>query len=184
MQRDCFPNELVYLSLPDRDKPKEVPNLVNNLDLFLDDKGLIRSRGCIAKSLRVSYAIQNPILIGKGHKLIELIVEFYHYRCKHLGLQTTLNNVRTGGFWIPKMGQVIKSILSRCISCRKFNSLAFRYPRMTNLPKNRVNLVKPFQHTGVDFTDHLWVKNEGEVVKMYILLFTFKCLCCTYRVSA
>ena len=175
MQRDCFPNELVYLSLPDCDKPKDVPNLVNNLDLFLDDKGLIRSRGRIAKSLRVSYDIQNPVLMGKGHKLTELIVEFYHYSCKHLGLQTTLNSVRTGGFWIPKMRQVVKSILSKCIICRKFNSLSFRYPRMTNLPKHRVKLVKPFQHTGVDFTGHLWVKNEeGEVVKMYILL--FKCL--------
>ena len=51
MQKDCFPNELVNLSLPDCDKPKDVSNLVNNLDLFLDDKGLIRSRGCIAKSL-------------------------------------------------------------------------------------------------------------------------------------
>ena len=71
------------------------------------------------------------------------------------------------------MRQVIKSILSRCITCRKFNVLSFCYPRMMNLPKHRVNLVKPFQHTGVDFTGHLWVKNEeGEVVKLYILLFT------------
>ena len=121
----------------------------------------------------MSYDIQNPVLMGKGHKLTELIVEFYHYSCKHLGLQTTLNNVRTGGFWIPKMRQVVKSILSKCIICRKFNTLSFRYPRVTNLPKHRVTLVKPFQHTGVDFTGHLWVKNEeGEVVKMYILLFT------------
>ena len=172
MQRDCFHNELAYLSLPDCDKPKDIPNLVNNLDLFLDDKGLIRSRGCIAKSLRVSYDIQNPVLMGKGHKLTELIVEFYHYNCKHLGLQTTLNNVRTGGFWIPKMRQVVKSILSKCIICRKFNSLSFHYLGMTNLRKHRVNLMKPFQHTGVDFTGHLWVKNEGEVAKMYILLFT------------
>ena len=44
MQKDCFSNELVYLSLSDCDKPKDVPNLVYNLDLFLDDKGLI-SRG-------------------------------------------------------------------------------------------------------------------------------------------
>ena len=53
MQRDCFPIELVYLSLPDCDKPKDVSNLVNNLDLFLDDKGLIRSTGLIAKSLHL-----------------------------------------------------------------------------------------------------------------------------------
>ena len=127
VQRDCFPIELVYLSLPDCDKPKDVPKLVNNLDLFLDDKSLIRSRGCISKSLRVSYDIQNPVLMGKGHKLTEL-VDFYHYSCKHLGLQTTLNNIRTGGFWIPKMRQVI---LSKCIICPKFNSLSFRYQRMT-----------------------------------------------------
>ena len=173
MQRDCFPNELAYLPLPDCDKPKDVPNLVNNLDLFLDDKGLIRSMGGIAKSLRVLHDIQNPVLMGKGHKLTELIVEFYPYRCKHLSLQITLNNVRTSGFWIPKMRQVVKSLLSKCIICRKFNSLSFRYPQMTNLLKHRVNLVKPFQHTGVDFTGHLWVKNEeGEAVKIYILLFT------------
>ena len=110
MQKDCFSNELVYFSLPDCNKPKDVSNSVNNLDFFLDDKGLIRSRGCLAKSLRVSYDIQNPVLMEKGHKLTELLVEFYHYSCKHLGLQTTLNNVRTGGFWIPKMKQVFHFI--------------------------------------------------------------------------
>ena len=173
VQKDCFSSDLVYLSLPDCDNPKAVPDLVNNLDLFLVDEGLIRSRGCIAKSLRVSYDIQNPVLMEKGHKLTELLVEFYHYSCKHVGLQTTLSSVRTGGFWVPKMRQVIKRILSRCVTCRKFNSLSFHYPQMMNLPRHRVNLVKPFQHTGVNVTGHLFVKNEeGEVVKMYILLFT------------
>ena len=44
---------------------------------------------------------------------------------------------------------------------------------MTNLPKHRVNFVKPFQHTGVDFTGHLWVKDDkGENIKMYLLIFT------------
>ena len=52
---------------------------------------------------------------------------------------------------------------------------------MMNLPKHRVSLVKPFQHTGVDFTGHLWVKNEeGEVVKMYILLSTCLNVCAVH----
>ena len=79
---------------------------------------------------------------------------------------------------------VIKSILSRCVTCRKFKSLSFRFPRMTNLPKHRVNLVRPFQHTGVDFTDHLWVKNEGEVLKMHILLITCLNVRTVHTVSA
>ena len=44
---------------------------------------------------------------------------------------------------------------------------------MTNLPKHRVNFIKPYMHTGVDFTGHLFVKNEfGENSKMYLLIFT------------
>ena len=33
--------------------------------------------------------------MGKGHKLTELVVEFYRHSCKHLGLQTTLNNAKS-----------------------------------------------------------------------------------------
>ena len=66
-----------------------------------------------------------------------------------------------------------QEFLGQCITCKKFNSLAFKYPRMTSLPKHRVNFVRPFRHTGVDFTGHLWIKNEAdENVKMYLLIFT------------
>ena len=173
MQRSSFSKELTYLETPDDDKPNEVPVLVNNLNLFLDDHGVIRSRGRIGKTLQYDYDVLNPVLLGKDHRLTQLIVEFYHKKHKHLGLQTTLNNVRMGGFWIPRMRQVVKRILNLCMTCKRFNSLAYRYPRMTNLPKHRVNFVKPFVHTGVDFTGHLWVKDEkGEDVKMYLLIFT------------
>ncbi|MEL7522669.1 MAG: hypothetical protein AAGJ80_13830, partial [Cyanobacteria bacterium J06553_1] len=170
MQSEYFQGEFAYLSIPNE---KEIPNLVINLDLFLDEKGLVRSRGRIAKSLRVSYDVQNPVLLGKEHPLSRLLIEFFHSRCKHLGVQTTVNKMRTGGFWIPQMRPAFKNVLKDCVTCQKYNALSFRYPRMTNLPKDRVNLVRPFECTGVDFTSHLWVKNEkGEMVKVYIVIFT------------
>ena len=43
---------------------------------------------------------------------------------------------------------------------------------MTNLPKHRVELVKPFNHTGVDYTGHLWVKGSTGNIKMYLSIFT------------
>ena len=171
MQKACFPEELAYLSSPD--KPKAIPPLVNHLNLFLDDKGLIRSRGRIAKSLHVSPEVQNPILLGKDHKLTNLLVKFFHNECKHLGVPATLNRVRLGGFWIPRMRQAVKNALADCALCKRYNSLAYPYPRMTNLPKSRVNLVKAFEHTGVDYTGHLWINNEkGESAKMYLVVFT------------
>ena len=71
------------------------------------------------------------------------------------------------------MRQCIKNVLSNCITCKKFNNLFYRYPKMTNLPKHTVNFIKPFMHTGVDFTGHLFVKNEfGKNSKIYLLIFT------------
>ena len=173
MQKECFAQELAYLNNSDVKNPNEVPTLVNNLDLFLDSKGVIRSRGRIGKTLKYDFDVLNPVLLAKDHRLTQLIVEFYHQKCKHLGIQTTLNTVRTSGFWIPRMRQVVKRILGLCMTCRRFNNLAFRYPKMTNLPKHRVNFIRPFQHTGIDFTGHLWVKNKkDENVKMYLLIFT------------
>ena len=51
------------------------------------------------------------------------------------------------------------------------NGLPFKYPKVTNLPKHRVNLIVPYRHTGVDFTGHLWVENYGQRREMYILIF-------------
>ena len=42
------------------------------------------------------------------------------------------------------------------------------------MTKHQINLVKPFNHVGVDYTGHFWVKDEvsGGTVKMFVLIFT------------
>ena len=42
------------------------------------------------------------------------------------------------------------------------------------MPKHKMNLLKPFNHVGVDYTGHLWITDEktGASSKMYILIFT------------
>merc|ERR1712055_1278249 len=68
--------------------------------------------------------------------------------------------------------QSVKNVISHCVVCKKFNSLSFRYPKVTNLPKHRVNLIRPYLHTGVDYTGHIFVKDGNEERKMYMLIFT------------
>lgn len=48
---------------------------------------------------------------------------------------------------------------------QKFNNLAFKYLKITNLPKYRVNFIKLFQQTGLDYTGYLWVKQEEKCKK-------------------
>ena len=54
----------------------------------------------------------------------------------------------------------------------EIQQLPFKHPKATNLLKHRVNVIKPFQHTGIDYIGHVWVKTNEGVSKMYLLIFT------------
>ena len=76
---------------------------------------------------------------------------------------------------------MVKEILRECVTCRKLNSISFDYPKLTNLPHERVSLVKPFLHTGIDYTSHIFVNDDaGNSVKMYIVLYTCLGLRCIH----
>ena len=169
MQYQSFQKELKYLNHP---QDNSIPDLVNNLNLFVDSCGILRSDGRIGKTHHFGNEIINPALLGKLHPLTKLIVEDSHRKVRHLGLQATLNQVRLSGFWITKPFQTLKPLLKNCVNCQKFNALSFRYPKVTNLPKHRVNLIKPFIHTGVDYTGHIFVREGIIERKYYILIFT------------
>ena len=169
MQRQSFVEEIEFLENP---KGKKVPDLVNNLNLFLDKNNLIRSDGRIGKVVAFEYDVIHPILLPKKHQLTKLIIEDCHLKCQHLGISAMLNKVRLSGFWIPKARQAVKNVISPCCVCKRFNSLSFKYPRVTNFPKHRVNFVKPFRHLGIDYTGHVWVKDGKVVKKFYLLVFT------------
>lgn len=172
MQSECFQKELNYLEFKPKDEP--IPALINQLNLFLDDNGILRSRGRIGKTLFYDYDVINPILLGKTHKLTELIIWSFHLKCQHLGLSTTVNCLRTGGYWVPRARQVVKKVISQCVTCTKMNALAFKYPRMTNMSKDKMNFIKPYENVGVDYTGHFYVKDLelGKCVKYYILIYT------------
>ena len=133
---------------------------------------MIRTKSRINKNTTYKDEIINPVLLAKNYKLTKLMITENHKRCKHLVIQATLNKIRLSEFWIPKARKAVKSVISQCTICQKFNNLAFKYPKVTNLPKSRVNLIKPYLHTEIDYTGHIWVKGDHSVCKMYLLIFT------------
>ena len=172
-QEEYFQDELTFLNNVNKND-KLIPPLVSNLNLFVDDKGMIRSRGRISKCLYFNYDVHNPILLPKESRFTQLFILDSHMKMQHLGIGTTLNYIREQGYWIPKGRMAVKSALSTCIVCKKYNALAFKYPKFTDMPKHHMNLVKPFQHVGVDYTGHFWVQDNitANAVKVYILIFT------------
>ena len=142
------------------DGGKIVPALVLNLDLFLDQNGILRSRGRISKCLYFNYDVHTPVLLPREHKFTSLLMNYYHLKVQHLGIGTTLNYLRELGYWIPKGRAAVKTEIGNCTVCRKYNALAFKYPKFTDMLKHHMNLVKPFNHVGVDYTGHFWMKDE------------------------
>lgn len=89
-----------------------------------------------------------------------------------MSLATTLNEVRLAGYWIPQARQAIKNVISTCFKCKRYNAVSFSVLNTTDLPASRVNFVRPYLHTGVDYTSHIYVQGKDKDYKMYILLFT------------
>ena len=100
-------------------------------------------------------------MLPKDHNLTKLIIENAHLEVKHLGIQPTLNNIRLSGYILTHPYQGVKKVIHPCVTYKRYNALSFNYPRVTNLPKHRVNIVRPYLHVGVDFTGHIVIK-EGK----------------------
>ena len=175
MQQKSFPAELRFLREKENQAAKPPPKLVNDLNLFLDKGDILRCKGRLSRLNYYSYSTLNPVLLAKEHQLTSLLINDQHLKCKHLGIGTTLTALRERGYWIPAGRQVVKRILKDCITCKKHNSLAFSYPKLTDLPKERVRVrfFKPYHDTAIDYTGHVFVKDDnGEMKKVYIVLYT------------
>jgi hypothetical protein len=132
MQEESFPSEIDFL----KNKKDSIPNLVNQLDLFLDDRGIIRSKGRVSKGLHSDFNVINPILLGKNHHLTSLIIRDAHFGIQHLGRHFILEHMKSSGFWIPKARLVIKKVLKSCTVCKQNsnNDFSFKIPDF-NIPR-------------------------------------------------
>ena len=171
MQSEEFSREIAYLKSPSAFN--ETPKLVSQLNLFLDQKDLIRSKGRIEKNVDLKYDVVNPLVMAKNHHLTKLLIYYAHCQSMHMGLQSTLNYLRIHGLWIVKARQAVSSVISDCIVCKRYNARSQKYPGPAVLPSARVKLSVPFAHTGVDYTGHYYLRDDqGGKVKVYILIFT------------
>ena len=150
--------------------------LSNKFGLIEDHKGVIRCRG------RLEYAdlpveAKEPVMLPKDHHLTFLQILRCHKKVHHCGVKSTLAELRTK-FWVPKGRQVVKKILSQCVTCKKWEGTAFTQPVTASLLEFRVNLAPPFSRVGVDFAGPMYVKGRGkQLKKVYVCLFS----CCVTR---
>ncbi|XP_062606697.1 uncharacterized protein LOC134268454 [Saccostrea cucullata] len=145
--------------------------LSKQLKLYLTNEDLIRCGGRIHNA-PISKTAKHPILLATKDPLTTLIVLDAHRRNLHSGVNSTVTLLRQN-YWIQRIRQSVKSVLRKCITCRKIMGKPYPIPEAPPLPKDRLREEPPFTVTGVDFTGALKVrKKNGHEGKVYICLFT------------
>ncbi len=116
MQRDIFPYEIKAL-LSDKLLPKR--SKLNNLDPFLDGKGLLGIRDRL-ENAELSCDCKHRIIINKFH-LAKQLVKFHHLFLKHAGVSAIVSTLREK-FWIIGIRRVAKSVIRECVRCQRHDS--------------------------------------------------------------
>ena len=148
---------------------KKTSPIIDTLKLFLDKNDVIRCKGRIDNS-PASENAKSPILISKHDSICPLIINDAHKSLMHYGgINSTVAKIRQK-FWIPEIRQRVKTILYKCVTCRKVSGRPNGLPDPPTLPTSRVTETPPFSYTGVEFCVPIYIKNTNQ--KHYICLFT------------
>ena len=160
----------------------QLKQLEHSLGLFVDAKGIIRSRGRIAKA-NLPHEMKYPALLYSNHHVTELIVINCHVRVKHDGVKETLVELRTR-YWLIRGRQVVKRIIFCSVSWKKLEGKPYQNPPAKDMPSFRLEDEIAFTNVGVNFAGPLFIKvsknQTSPMMKVYIALYTCASICAVH----
>ena len=136
IQHMMFPNEIANLQSQRTHLP-----LVRQLRLFLDHNQLLRCGGLIHNAPLFDVA-KFPYLLHSRHYYTVLVIRNAHATQLHSGINATLAALRQM-YWIPSARQRIKSIIRKCVVCKKTSGKPYAMPDPPPLVKSRVSQARP-----------------------------------------
>ena len=110
IQEKPFSAELKALRSPNKDVTMPRSSTIKQLDAFLNSNGII----CVGVRLRRSFLNElnkHPVILPKGEKVSNLIIQQCHIRCAPGGGGATLNELRSSGYWITSCNAAVRSLL-------------------------------------------------------------------------
>lgn len=154
-----------------KNKQVSVKSKLLSLPPFLDNTGIVRVGGRLQHS-DLSENQKHPMIISSSSNLSKLIISFYHIKNLHAGPRALLASVRQM-FWPLKGKSLATQCVHHCVRCFRSKPVT-RNQIMGDLPKHRVEPLRAFLNTGIDFCGPVYVKRgiRGQShVKAYIAVF-------------
>ncbi|GFT89614.1 integrase catalytic domain-containing protein [Trichonephila clavipes] len=147
---------------------------LKSLNIFQDDKGILRVGGRLEKA-SIPYSQKHPAILAKNSKLSKIYFITLHKKLFHVGPQGLLNAVRLR-FWALGGRNLARKTVHTCVvgfKCKPIPSSQI----MGNLPYERVNMAPPFSITGLDLGGPYYVTykhpRKGVLNKIYVCV----CIC-------
>ena len=123
VQKTSFSNELQYYSTNNilvraSNKIHKREERLWKLDPFIDKNELLRVGGCLRTS-DLDNSMKHPVILPKTSTVVRRIIEEKHKNIMHCGRTSTINKLRSDGYWIISCGSIVRSIIHRYVPCRK-----------------------------------------------------------------
>ena len=124
-QHWCFAvQEQHYQEVKKALKQGKKTQLGTQLDLFLDESGIIRCGGRLINAPFPTEAI-HPILLPKKSHFTFLVIKNIHCANFHYKTKQTLSMVRLE-YWIPQGISAVNEVIKNCIVCRRISGTPFK----------------------------------------------------------
>ncbi|UYV65498.1 hypothetical protein LAZ67_3004525, partial [Cordylochernes scorpioides] len=140
---------------------------INKLNAFTHEYGLYRIKSQLYFG-EDDYDTRCPIVLSGENKVVKLLIRKEHEMMSHARIQTTQQLVRRR-FWIVKGKRIIRSIISACATCRRYNSKRVQTESIT-IPATRIGSTPAFGVIGVDLAGPL---TESGGKKIWVVLYTW-----------
>ena len=129
LQQQSYSHVIDFLSSNRNTKRVYAPPIIRQLNLFLDEKGLLRAKGRFDLD-------SSLILIPQHSRFTDLLVSDYHQRLHHIGVGGTIVTLRQR-FWIPSARSVARRLLRKCSTCKckRVTGRPYLLPSLSALPQ-------------------------------------------------
>ena len=146
---------------------------------MLDSDGLLRIDGRLKLAKDLPYQTRHPIILPTHHIVTRLIIVDTHQKLGHsTGTEHVLTELRTK-FWIVKGRQTVKTIITKCLVCRKKFLAQPEGQKMAPLPTTRLTLpLRAFERNrlrGTVFNETGAWEDSDEEIPLSVYLSSHTC---------
>ena len=123
------------------------------------------------------------MLLPRSHYFAKLVILKCHDQVMHSGVPETLVQLRSR-YGIVKGRLMVKSIINKCVLCKKLEGRPYGTSPASQLPGFRLSDEFAFTSIGVDFAGPVYVKDiyhkNADMNKAYIMLYTCASSCAVH----